>query len=89
MKQAYRLINERNSRIEEERDKAYRGHFLRLFSDCLAFTTQTGALVMLYIGLKNEQKHFFEIMKEIDVIKDLEAKYKDKIFEETYYDKYR
>lgn len=83
------IINERNSRSEEEKNKAYRGHFLRLFSDCLTFTTQTGALTMLYLGLKKEQKHFFEIMSEIESIKDLEARYKDKIFEEAYYDKYR
>lgn len=83
------IINERNSRSEEEKDKAYRGHFLRLFNDCLTFTTQTGALTMLYLGLKKEQKHFFEIMSEVESIKDLEARYKDKVFEEAYYDKYR
>lgn len=83
------IINERDSRPEEDRNKAYRGHFLRLFSDCFAFTIQIGILTMTYLDLQDEKIHFVNIMKQINDIKDLEAKYKDKIFEESYYDKYR
>lgn len=83
------IINERDSRPEEDRNKAYRGHFLRLFSDCFTFTIQTGILTMTYLDLQDEKIHFVNIMEQINDIKDLEAKYKDKIFEETYYNKYR
>lgn len=83
------IINERDSRPEEDRNKAYRGHFLRLFSDCFAFTIQIGILTMTYLDLQDEKIHFVNIMEQINDIKDLEAKYKDKIFEESYYDKYR
>lgn len=83
------IINERDSRSEEDRNKAYRGHFLRLFSDCFAFTIQIGILTMTYLDLQDEKIHFVNIMEQINDIKDLEAKYKDKIFEESYYDKYR
>lgn len=83
------IIEERDNRPEDARDKAYRGHILRLYSDCLVFTIQTGALTMKYLGFNKEQSLFFDIMKEIKSIEKLEAKYKDKIFEESYYDKYR
>lgn len=83
------IINERDSQPEEDRNKAYRGHFLRLFSDCFAFTIQIGILTMTYLDLQDEKIHFVNIMEQINDIKDLEAKYKDKIFEESYYDKYR
>lgn len=83
------IINERDSRPEEDRNKAYRGHFLRLFSDCFAFTIQIGILTMTYLDLQDEKIHFVNIMEQINDIKDLQAKYKDKIFEESYYDKYR
>ncbi len=83
------IIEERNSRSDEERNKSDRSHYLRLLSDCLVFTTQTGAMTMLYLELDNDQHLFFDIMKDIQSIEELEAKYKDKIFEESYYDKYR
>ncbi len=83
------IINERNSRPEEEKNKSYRSHYIRLLSDCLAITTQTGVLTMHYLGLEKEQEYFSDILKEIEVIEDLEDKYKDKIFEETYYNKYK
>ncbi|WP_352423003.1 hypothetical protein [Proteiniphilum sp.] len=86
---AIQIIEERNNRSEEDRDKAYRGHFLRLFSDCLAFTTLTGALTMSYLKLNKEMEYFLEIMQEVKIVEGLEAKYKGKVFEESYYDRYR
>jgi hypothetical protein len=83
------IIEERNSRPDEERDKAYRGHYLRLFSDCLTFTINTAVMTMLFLGLEKEITSFVGIMKKIDSISDLEAKYKGKVFEGVYYDKYR
>lgn len=83
------IIEERNSRSDEDRDKAYRGHFLRLFSDCLAFTINTAIMTMLFFKLEKDIVAFIEIMRQIDSIEELEAKYKSKVFEDASYDQYR
>lgn len=83
------IIAERDSRPEIEKNRAYRGHFLRLLNDCLCYTIATGAITMSFLNLKKEETYFWELLKKADNIKDLENKYSRKVFDDPAYDKYR
>jgi hypothetical protein len=83
------IIIERENRIQEERDKANRGHFLRLISDCCTYCTFVGCESMSFLGLQDEKIIFLKSMNYLNSIQDVIDRYSGKVFEDTYYDKYR
>jgi hypothetical protein len=83
------IIKERENRPQEERDKADRGHFLRLISDCCTYCAFVGSESMCFLGLQDKRLTFFKSMENMKSIQDVIAKYSGKVFEESGYDKYR
>jgi hypothetical protein len=83
------IIKERDNRTQEERDKADRGHFLRLISDCCTYCAFVGNESMNFLGLQDKRIIFLKSMRNLDSIQDIIAKYSGKVFEDTDYDKYR
>lgn len=83
------IIIERERRAPEEYNKAHRGHYLRLISDCCSFCTLMASEVMGFIDFQNERKDFLESLKELKEIEELISKYSGRVFEDEDYDKYR
>jgi hypothetical protein len=83
------IIDERESRTPEERDKAHRGHYLRLFSDALSICSLIGIETMAFLSLSEKRKFFFDNVAKLKEIEALEEKYKGKVFDDPDYDQYR
>lgn len=83
------IISERNHRAQEEQDKAFRGHFIRLINDCLCYAVMTALSSIDFLNLHDEQKSFLALMKKDVQITEIEERYQYKVFEDTCYDKYR
>jgi hypothetical protein len=83
------IIIERENRVQEERDKANRGHFLRLISDCCTYGAFVGCESMHFLGLQDKRMIFLKSMENLNSIQDIIAKYSGKVFEDSDYDKYR
>jgi hypothetical protein len=83
------IIIERENRAQEERDKANRGHFLRLISDCCTYCAFVGCESMNFLGLQDKRIVFLKSMENLNSIQDIIVKYSGKVFEDADYDKYR
>lgn len=81
------IINEREGRSNVERENACIEHFLRLMSDCYSFSQIIALKVMDMLG--RDRSIFLEIRKSLDSISEIEAKYKNRVFEDPDYDKYK
>jgi hypothetical protein len=81
------IISERNSRIQEEKDKAYFAHYLRLLSDCLTYCAFIGVETANYLNLDNS--FFFKNQEGLKDIQPLIEKYHMAVFEDADYNKYR
>lgn len=83
------IIEERESRSQEEKDKANRGHYLRLISDCSVYSSLLAIETMNFLGLDDKKKIFIENQNQLDDIQELVEKYHGKVFDDPDYDKYR
>lgn len=83
------IIAERDSRTQEEQNKAFRGHFIRLINDCLCYVVMTGLSSIIFLNLHSEQENFSALMKKDAQIIEIEERYKNKVFEDPCYNKYR
>lgn len=83
------IIKERNSRNQDEREIAERGHYLRILSDCFAYCLLIGIEVAELLKLKDKVKDFISMENRIDSVRNLIASYSGKVFEDADYDKYR
>jgi hypothetical protein len=83
------IIKERENRAQEERDKANRGHFLRLISDCCTYCAFVGYESMNFLGLQDKRIIFLKSMEKLNSIQEIIAKYSGKVFEDTDYEKYK
>ena len=81
------IIAERASRGPEESQIPHRGHFIKRLNDCLVYSSWLAVAVMDYI--KEDKKFFFDNVGRIQAVQHLEAKYKNQVFEDPMYDKYR
>ena len=81
------IIEERKSRNQKEREIVHRGHFLKLISNCLAYTSWTAITCMKFLG--KDKKQFFDIHNEIEKIKHLEKIYHEEVFNDPDYDKFK
>lgn len=82
------IIKERESRNPEERAKAHQGHYLRLFSDSFIICSLVGIETMSFLGLSEKRNFFFENIAKLKEIEALEKKYKNKVFEDSDYEKF-
>ncbi|WP_313611863.1 DUF5677 domain-containing protein [Chryseobacterium arthrosphaerae] len=83
------IIQERESRDTQEREKANNGHFIRLISDCVTYTSFVASEAMNFLGLNDERIYFLKSIKELDGIKELTSKYQSQVFNDSDYDKYK
>lgn len=83
------IIEERESRTNEEKDKANRGHYLRLLSDCSVYSSLLAIEIMNFLKLDDKKKIFFKIQNQLDDIQELVKKYHGKVFDDPDYEKYR
>lgn len=83
------IIEERESRTQEEQDKANAGHYLRLMSDCSVYSAFVAIETMNFLDLSDKKKFFFENQNQLNDIQELIEKYHGKVFDDPDYDKYR
>lgn len=83
------IIEERESRSQEEKEKAHAGHYLRLMSDCSVYSSLLAIETMSFIELNSKKQFFIENQKKIDDIQELIENYKGKVFDDSDYDKFR
>ncbi len=83
------IIAERNSRTQDEQNRAFCGHFIRLVDDCLCYAVMTGLSSMDFLNLKDKRGLFKDLMKKDEQINEIIEKYINKVFEDVDYDKYR
>lgn len=83
------IIEERESRKQEEKDKANAGHYLRLMSDCSVYSAFVAIETMSFLNLPDKRKFFFENQNTLEDIQELIKKYQGKVFDDPDYDKYR
>lgn len=81
------IIQERKGRPESEREIVHRGHFIKLLSNCLAYSSWTAITVMDY--LKEDKKYFIDNHNRIEQIKETEKFYHEEVFNDPDYDKYK
>jgi hypothetical protein len=80
------IIKERENRPQEERDKADRGHFLRLISDCCTYCAFVGSESMSFLELQDKRLIFFKSIENLKPIQAIVEKYSGKVFDDSYYD---
>ena len=83
------MIEERQSRSQEEQDKVNAAHYLRLLSDSSACSAFTAIETMNFLGLHDKKKFFFENQNSLNDIQELIENYHANVFEYPDYDKYR
>ncbi len=83
------IIEERESRSQEEKDKAKAGHYLRMLSDCSVYSSLLAIETMNFLGLNDKKKFFFENQNQLNDIEELVEKYSGRVFDDPDYDKYR
>lgn len=83
------IIKERESRSQEEYQKAHAGHYLRLLSDCSVYCAFLGIETASFLNLKEKRQFFFKNREQLQSIDELVEKYQGKVFEDKDYDKYR
>lgn len=83
------IISERRSRTAEEKLKAEQGHYLRIFSDILSYSTLLAIQTTEFLKLNNEGEIFFKFQKKINEISNLILKYEGRVFDDSDYDKYK
>lgn len=83
------IIKERESRTYEEQQKANNGHFLRLISDCAVYCGFIAIETMNFLELPKNRQLFFKNLNRLDSVRELVNKYHGKVFEDSYYDKFR
>jgi len=83
------IIEERESRNQEEKDKANAGHYLRLMSDCSVYSAFVAIETMNFLNLPDKRDFFFKNQNSLDDIQDLIEKYHGKVFDDSDYDRYR
>lgn len=83
------IIEERQSRSQEEQDKVNAAHYLRLMSDSSVYSAFTAIETMNFLGLQDKKKFFFENQNSLKDIQKLIEKYHAGVFEDSDYDKYR
>lgn len=75
------IIEERQSRSKEERDKVNAAHYLRLMSDSSVYSAFTSIETMNFLGLQDKRKFFFENQNSLNDIQKLIEKYHADVFE--------
>lgn len=83
------IIREREGRTQEEYEKAHRGHYLRLLSDCSVYCAFLGIETVNFLNLKEKRQFFFKNQEKLNEVQELIEKYHGKVFEDKDYDKYR
>lgn len=83
------IIDERDSRTKAEQDKANAGHYLRLMSDCSAYSTIVAIETMNFLDFQDKKKFFYENQNKLNDIQILVEKYHGKVFDDPDYDKFR
>jgi len=83
------IIEERQSRSQEEQDKANAGHYLRLMSDCSVYSAFVAIETMNFLELPDKKKFFFDNQNQLNDIQELIDRYHGKVFDDPDYDKYR
>ena len=83
------IINERRSRETGEKLKAEQGHYLRILSDILSYSTLLSIQTMKFLKLENESDKFIEYQNKINEISSIILKYEGRVFDDSDYDKYR
>lgn len=81
------IIQERNSRTQEEQDKVNFAHYLRLLSDALTYCAFVAAETMHFLEL--DPSIFFRNHGRINEEKELIDKYHQDVFMDKAYDKFR
>ena len=81
------IITERKSRSPQKRQEVEIGHFIKLMSNCLAYSSWVSLIAMDFI--KSDKTFFLKNHSRISSIKDLEKNYHEMVFEDSDYDKYR
>lgn len=81
------IIEERKARIENEKNDVHRGHFLKLLSNCLSYSSF--ASFTIFDHLKLDKSFILENFKKITPLEPLIAKYQMEVFKDSSYDKYR
>lgn len=81
------IIDERNSRSDEQKKFAYFSHYLRILNDVFVFDSLIGIEIVSLLKIKDN--FFIKNMDCINTIKPIEDKYKKYVFEDKDYDKYR
>lgn len=82
------IIRERESRDQEEYEKAHRGHFLRLLSDCSVYCAFLGIESANFLNLNEKKQFFFKNLEKLNDVQKLIEKYQGKVFEDKDYNKY-
>lgn len=83
------IITERKTRISEEKSNAERGHYLRILSDILSYSTLLSIQTTTYLNLKKEAIFFIENEAKIHDIDNIISKYEGVVFKHSDYDKFR
>ncbi len=83
------IIQERESRSQEEYEKAHAGHYLRLLSDCSVYCAFLGLETAKFLNLKEKRHFFFKNREKLDSVQKLVEKYQGRVFDDKDYDKYR
>lgn len=83
------IIEERESRTQEEKDKANAGHYLRLMSDCSTYCALVATETMDFLGLSNKKKLFFENQNQLKSVQKIAEKYLGQVFDDPAYHPFR
>lgn len=81
------IIRERNSRSQEEQEKANFAHYLRLMSDSFSYCGAISMETLTFLNIK--QNPFTKAEQELNEIQELIDKYHADVFLDKDYDKFR
>lgn len=81
------IIKERMERSEKEKAAVTFCHFLRLFSDCLAFSIGTATYAMMFV--KQDPKFFLNILDGTKDIAEIARKYEDVLYSDSVYNRFK